>query len=79
VTTLPRAFNEAEVIQLHLKRRMEYGHNFMAETILPSKITVAIRYLVDSELHRKHNVSVNEQWISDFTFETILFVALQAD
>jgi len=51
----------------------------MAETILPSKITVAIRYLVDSELHRKHNVSVNEQWISDFTFETILFVALQAD
>jgi len=79
VTSLPRAFKETEVIQLHLKRRMEYGHDFMAETIRPSKIADAIRYLVNTELYRKHNVSVNEQWISDFTSETVPFVASQAD
>jgi len=65
VTSLLRAFSEAEVI-LHLKRRMEYGHDFKAETIWPSKIAVAIRYLVNTEPYRKHNVSVNEQWLSDF-------------
>jgi len=57
VTSLPRAFNEAEVIQLQLKRRMEYGHDFLAETIRPSKIADAIRYLVNTELFRKHNVT----------------------
>jgi len=58
---------------------MEYGHDFMAETIRPSKIADAIRYLVNTELYKKHNVSVNEQWISDFTSETFPFIASQAD
>jgi len=48
VTPLPRAFNEAEAIQLHLKRKLEYGHDFMAETIRPSKIADACRALQKS-------------------------------
>jgi len=57
---------------------MEYGHDFMAETIRPSRMADAIRYLVNTELYRKHNVSINEQWISDFTSETVPFIASQA-
>jgi len=56
-----------------------YSSTTMAETIRPSKIADAIRYLVNTELYRKHNVSVNEQWISDFTSETVPFIASQAD
>jgi len=51
----PTSFQWGWGLQLHLKRRMEYGHDFMAETILLSKIADAIRYFVDSELHRKQN------------------------
>jgi len=28
---------------------------------------------------RKHNVSVNEQWFSDFTSETVPFITSEAD
>jgi len=66
VTSLPRAFDQADVIQLHLKRRLEYNHDFMAETVRPSKIADAIRYLVNTELYMKHQVTVNEQWLSSF-------------
>jgi hypothetical protein len=79
VTSLPRAFHEAEVVQLHLRRRMEYSHNFMAETIRPMKISDAIRFLVDSELYKKHNVVLNEQWMSNFDSDTVPFIASQAD
>jgi len=44
VTFLPRALNEAEVLQLHLKRRIEYGHDFMAETIRPPLLTLLDTY-----------------------------------
>jgi len=46
---------------------------------LPFKIADAIRYLVNTKLYRKHSVSVNEQWISDFTSETVPFIASQED
>jgi hypothetical protein len=79
VTSLPRAFNEAEVGQIYLKRKMEYNHNFMAETIRPSKVADAIRYLVNTELYRKHQVTVNEQWLSSYSAETVPFVASADD
>jgi len=57
VTSLPRAINQAEVIQLHLKRRMEYGHDFMAETIRPSKIAelelIKIRNNISTSLRKR--------------------------
>lgn len=66
VTSFPRAFSEAEVVQIHLKRRMEYSLDFMTETIGPSKVADAIRFLADTELYRKHQVTVDEQWLSSF-------------
>jgi len=79
VTSLPRAFNEAEVIQLHLKRRMEFRHDYMTETIRPLKVTDAIRHLINTELYLKHNVVLNQQWISTYTSDTVPFVVSQAD
>ena len=38
VTSLPRSFDEAHVIQIHLRRHLEYNHDYMTETISPAKI-----------------------------------------
>jgi len=57
VTVLPRTFDLTHVIQVHLKRKLEYSHNFMTETIRPARFIQAVRYLVNTELYRKHNIS----------------------
>jgi len=49
VTFLPRAFKEAQVVQLHVWRRMEYSYVYTTETIRPLKIADATRYLIDTE------------------------------
>jgi len=34
VTSLPRTFRDAEVIRIHLKRKLEYRHSFLVDTIV---------------------------------------------
>ncbi|XP_037811885.1 uncharacterized protein LOC119603786 [Lucilia sericata] len=64
VDVLPRTFDQTEVIQVHLKRRLEFNHSFMTETIRPGQILSAARYLVNTELYRAHGVTISEQWLN---------------
>jgi len=56
VSVLQRTFDLTHVIRVHLKRKLEYSHNFMTETIRPARVIQAMRYLVNTELYR-HNIS----------------------
>ncbi|XP_058982643.1 apical junction molecule-like [Musca domestica] len=64
VNVLPRAVNQTEVVQVHIKRRLQYEHSFMTETIRPAKIFEAARYLINTELYRKHNIVLSNEWLN---------------
>jgi len=77
---LPRTFDLNHVIQVHLKRKLEYSHNFMTETIRPARIIHAVRYLVNTELCRKHNISFDGDWLNRMgAKEEIPFIADESD
>ncbi|XP_061399099.1 uncharacterized protein LOC133334797 [Musca vetustissima] len=80
VTSLPRNFDQAQVIQLHLKRRMAYQHDYMTETIRPAKVIDAARYLINTELYIKHGISIDESWFEGFNSSQVVpFVANHED
>ncbi|XP_050339187.1 uncharacterized protein LOC126765663 [Bactrocera neohumeralis] len=80
VTSLPRTFDQTHVIQIHLRRRMEYNHDYMTDTIRPAKVMEALRFLVNTPLYREHNIHINENWISGFNNqEEVPFVASAED
>jgi len=64
VSVLPRTFDSTYVIQVNLKRKLEYSHNFMTETIQPARVIQAVRYLVNTELYKKHNISFEDDWVN---------------
>ena len=80
VTALPRTFDQAQVIQLHLRRRMEYQHDYMTETIRPAKVFEAARYLITTDLYIKHGININNNWLDTFGSENVVpFVADNRD
>ncbi|XP_061391279.1 uncharacterized protein LOC133326674 [Musca vetustissima] len=80
VTSLPRNFDQAQVIQLHLKRRMAYQHDYMTETIRPAKVIDAARYLINTELYIKHGITIDESWFEGCNSSLVVpFVANQED
>ncbi|XP_075158165.1 uncharacterized protein LOC142231442 [Haematobia irritans] len=80
VTSLPRTFDQAHVIQLHLKRRLEYQHNYMTETIRPAKVIEAARYLINTNLYTEHGITIDNTWFESFNSQVIVpFVADRED
>ncbi|KAI8116853.1 ATP-dependent DNA helicase PIF1 [Lucilia cuprina] len=80
VTALPRTFDQAEVIQLHLRRRLEYQHDYMTETIRPARVIEAARYLVRSDLYIKHGITIDSNWFPSFASQNVVpFVADRQD
>ncbi|XP_037820089.1 uncharacterized protein LOC119609402 [Lucilia sericata] len=80
VTALPRTFDQAEVIQLHLRRRLEYQHDYMTETIRPARVIEAARYLVTSDLYIKHGITIDSNWFESFASQNVVpFVADRQD
>ncbi|XP_044317580.1 uncharacterized protein LOC123038082 [Drosophila rhopaloa] len=80
VSALPRSFNSTHVIQVHLKRKLEYSHNFMTETIRPARVLEAVRYLVNTELYRKHNIIFDNDWLNQVgDREELPFIADESD
>jgi len=80
VSVLPRTFDSTHVIQVHLKRKFEYSHNFMTETIRPARVIQAVRYLVNTELYKKHNISFDGDWLNQIgADEEIPFIADESD
>jgi len=64
VSELPRTFNLTHVIQVHFKTKLEYSHNFMTETIRLARVIQAVRYLLNTELYKKHHISFDGDWLN---------------
>ncbi|XP_069962696.1 uncharacterized protein Pka-C1 isoform X1 [Bactrocera oleae] len=80
VIMLPRRFDNSHIIQVHLKRRLEYEQNFMTETVRPAKILEALNYLLGTELYVKHNIQMSSDWLANTgNEETVPFIADPAD
>jgi len=68
------------LIQVHLKRKLEYSHYLMTEIIRLARVIQAVRYLVNTELYRKHNISFDSDWLNQMGAEKkIPFIADESD
>ena len=57
---LPRKFDEASVVQVQLMRKMSYQRPYMYESIRPSKVYKAAKYLITTELYK--DVVLSDDW-----------------
>jgi len=65
VNVLPRPVNESQTIPIKLKRRLSYKHYYQFQSIRPSKVLEAARYLVQtSKLFQNEGVQVAERWLN---------------
>lgn len=62
---LPRNLNNTHTIQIHIRRKMCFKHDYMCETIRPAKILEAARYLVTTPVYKKENIKLSESWQRD--------------
>jgi len=52
----------------------------MTETIRPARVIQAVRYLVNTELYKKHNISIDGDWLNQIGAEEgIPFIADESD
>ncbi|XP_031637004.1 uncharacterized protein LOC116349612 [Contarinia nasturtii] len=70
VDVLPRSADNMQTIQLKLKRRLEHTSNYMFETISPKSIYEALVFLVQQELYKKHNITVDEKIMEEYANST---------
>ena len=68
VRVLPRTLDEYETISVKLKWRLCYKNAVFSENVRPQKILIALHYLLNnSELYKKHNININEEWLQTIT------------
>ena len=63
VKCLPRNLNDSETIQIKLKRKLNYKHCVMHETVRPNKCIVALKWLLrNSTLFQSENIRIKDDW-----------------
>ena len=62
VSVLPRQFNNCEIIQLNLVRRMSDNHSYMYETVRPKVVIEALKELINTPLYVDEGVSMCDNW-----------------
>ena len=68
VRILPCTLDEYETISVKLKCRLCYKNAVFSENVRPQKILIALHYLLNnSELYKKHNININEEWLQTIT------------
>ena len=66
VSVLPRTRDELQTISVQLVRRMTDKKPYAFETIRPTKVFNAAKYLVNMPLYQYHNISLSENWLIDY-------------
>jgi len=61
---LPRAFDDTATIQVKLMRKMNYKVPYMYDVIRPQAVLDAAKHLVRTDLYKKHEVSLSQDWIN---------------
>lgn len=65
ITQLPRAMTDTQTFLIKFKRMMAYKNAYMSEHIHPLKIQNAIKYLITTELYKKHDIKMSDEWLID--------------
>ncbi|KAL7307813.1 hypothetical protein TKK_0000133 [Trichogramma kaykai] len=66
VSELPRKFNELSVVQIKLKRHVEHQSNYMYETIKPSNVCKALKFLKDTPLYKENNIEISTDFFTHY-------------
>jgi len=59
---IPRPFNQTGTVHIKLMRRMSYSKPYMEERIRPYHVYQAAKYLIKTELYKKEDVRLCEDW-----------------
>lgn len=60
VTSLPRMDSEDDTILVQLMRRMTDKKPYLFENVRPEKVFAAAQYLVNTDLYKKHKITLNK-------------------
>ncbi|KAK3909606.1 ATP-dependent DNA helicase [Frankliniella fusca] len=63
VSILPRNLTESETILIKLQRRMEDKVPYSYDLIRPERVYKAAEFLVQSEIYKKHNITLDTNWL----------------
>ncbi|KAL7296884.1 hypothetical protein TKK_0010274 [Trichogramma kaykai] len=66
VSELPRKFNELSVVQIKLKRHVEHQSNYMYETIKPSNVCKALKFVKDTPLYKENNIEISTDFFTHY-------------
>ncbi|KAK3920096.1 Ketol-acid reductoisomerase (NADP(+)), partial [Frankliniella fusca] len=70
VTCLPRMDSEDDTLLAQLIRKMSDKTPYAFENVRPENVFNAARYLVNTDLYKQHNITLNESWSQQFHDET---------
>ncbi|KAJ8017378.1 hypothetical protein HOLleu_45264 [Holothuria leucospilota] len=63
ISVLPRTLNEAEIITLRLKRKLEFSHDYLFDNVRPFKVLEAAIWLVNnSPLYKAEKISLLDDY-----------------
>ncbi|XP_026481429.1 uncharacterized protein LOC113388245 [Ctenocephalides felis] len=62
---LPRKFSEMKTIQVKLKRHLDHKSDYMFESVRPKFICNAIKYLINTPLYKKYEITFNEKYFDN--------------
>ncbi|XP_026475405.1 uncharacterized protein LOC113380264 [Ctenocephalides felis] len=62
---LPRKFSEMKTIQVKLKRHLDHKSDYMFESVRPKFICNAIRYLINTPLYKKYEITFDEKYFDN--------------
>ncbi|KAK3914850.1 41 kDa spicule matrix protein [Frankliniella fusca] len=65
VSILPRNLSESETILIKLQRKMEDKVPYSYDLIRPERVYKAAEFLVQTEIYKKHNITLNTNWLHD--------------
>lgn len=67
VTALPRNVEDSFVIELHIKRKMNYKSDYMCESVRPMLLYKAGQFLEQTPLYKLYGVSISEKFYDNIT------------
>ncbi|CAF4797900.1 unnamed protein product [Pieris macdunnoughi] len=69
IKCLPRRPENAQVIQIKIKRKMQYDRSYMAESIIVKDVRDSWKFLQNSKLYNIYVIKENEELFSQFSQE----------
>jgi len=59
---IPHTWEDTRTVFIKYKRRMRYKRGFLEDTVNPSKVFAAAKFLETKDLFKKHRIKLDKQW-----------------